>query len=329
MDSARPLYRKLRGLASAVKRKLQPAPARALASSPQTEADPRRLSEQVQLLLVQNRFILYELQRINEAFRYHLLGDPLLAESEQQQTRSSFDYQWSDLHAGVAMADDSAFMSTIQDRICQMVDRPAEWFAGKRVVDIGCGAGRFSYGLLSLGAVVTACDQSEAALRRTAELCQPFANRLATRQINLIEWDEAGDYDLSFCFGVVHHTGNTYLAIRNAALKVRPGGQLFLMIYGFPEDLAGFNEVNRYEALRQELRLLTFEQKKQRLIEQFGPYLAHGWFDATSPRINDLLTFPEISALLQRLGFRNVRRTLEHRNHHLVADRLPLETRTG
>jgi 2-polyprenyl-3-methyl-5-hydroxy-6-metoxy-1,4-benzoquinol methylase len=270
----------------------------------------------------QNRFILYELERLNEIIRNRSLGDVEMGESDQSQTRSSFDWQWADFSSGVAMADDQEFMQNIKAQICQFTDLPEDWFRGKRVVDIGCGAGRYTYGLLSMGASVTACDASEAGLKRTAELCHEYSNKITTQQINLLEWDDEEQYDLAFCFGVVHHTGNTYLAIRNAARKVKPGGRLFLMIYGFPQVRENFQELNSYEELRHKLRLLTFEEKKQALIEQFGPYKAHGWFDATSPRINDLLTFPEIVDLLSRLGFQNIKRTLEHRNHHLIADKI-------
>jgi 2-polyprenyl-3-methyl-5-hydroxy-6-metoxy-1,4-benzoquinol methylase len=284
--------------------------------------DYSQLQGQYQLLTEQNRFILYELQRINETLRYHLLGNISLAEADQLQTRTSFDYQWADFHTGVAMSDDSTFMGQVQTQICQITDLSAEWFRGKNVVDVGCGAGRFSYGMLSMGASVTACDQSEAGLRQTAELCKEFSNHLVTKQINLLEWDGTERFDLVFCFGVVHHTGNTYLAIRNAAQKVKSGGRLFLMVYGFPETLSDFNEINSYEELRQKVRPLSFEEKKKLLIDQFGPYLAHGWFDAVSPRINDLLTFPEIADLLRGLGFQNIKRTVSGRNHHLVADKI-------
>jgi 2-polyprenyl-3-methyl-5-hydroxy-6-metoxy-1,4-benzoquinol methylase len=285
-------------------------------------ADFKQLQDQSRLIAEQNRFILYELKRINESLRYHLLGNTYLAEVDQLQTRSSFDYQWADFHTGVAMSSDPAFMSQIHAHICEMTDLPAEWFPGKQVVDVGCGAGRFTYGMLSMGALVTACDQSEAGLRQTVELCQEFKDQLSTKQINLLEWTEAECFDLVFCFGVAHHTGNTYLAIRNAAEKVKSGGRLFLMIYGFPETLSDFAELNAYEELRQKVRPLSFEAKKKVLIGQFGPSLAHGWFDAVSPRINDLLTFPEIADLLMNLGFQDVRRTVNGRNHHLVADKM-------
>src|SRR5262249_20428209 len=151
------------------------------------------------ILAEQNRFLLYELRRINEFVRSQQLGAVESVETDQSQTCSSFDYQWSDFYAGVAMSNDEKFMATLPSLICQITDLPREWFPGKKVVDIGCGAGRFSFGLLSLGATVTACDQSESALQRVIDLCRPHAGRLSTRQIDLLSWNDQGEYDLGFC----------------------------------------------------------------------------------------------------------------------------------
>jgi len=49
--------------------------------------------------------------------------------------------------------------------------------------------------------------------------------------------------------------------------------------------------------------------------------MAHGWFDAVSPAINDLLTFNEVEELLIYLGFNNIRRTFNNRNLHIIADK--------
>jgi len=277
---------------------------------------------QRRLLVEQTRFIICELRRINQAMRYQLLGNERLTQVDVLQTQASFDYQWHDVPSGIGMPDDKEFMNKVEALTCEMTGLPPDWFSGKTVIDVGCGAGRFTYGLLSLGAFVMACDQSAWALERTTQLCAKFSDRLSTQRINLLEWDDTAAYDLVFCFGVVHHTGNTYLAIRNVARKVKQDGRLFLMVYGFPETLSDYEEVNSYQALRQELRSLTFEEKKKMLAERFGPALAHGWFDAISPRVNDLLTFEEIAELLARLGFRNIKRTMEGRNHHIVADKL-------
>lgn len=286
--------------------------------------DRVNLIKRIRILERQNQFMLFELRRANEAFRNHLLNDPAFGEMDKLQTTQSFDYQWAEYSSGVAMPNDTSFMGQIQSQICQMTDLPADWFKNKRIVDIGCGAGRFTYGMLSMGASVTACDQSDAGLSKTAKLCAEYSDYLTTKKIDLLKWDEVGDFDLVFCFGVVHHTGNTYSAIKNTALKVKPGGRLFLMIYGFPETLDAFEELISYEEVRQVVRTLSFEEKKKYLIDRFGPYYAHGWFDAVSPQINDLLTFEEIADLLATQGFSNIKRTMFGRNHHLVGDKIPV-----
>lgn len=280
--------------------------------------------EEVVFLRQQVRFLLNEVQHVETTLRYYLLHNPTpISPQDVSQTQASFDYQWEHLVYGKALPSDPEFMSELPRLICKLTQRPADWFPGKRVLDIGAGVGRFTHGFLSLGACVTATDCSNHALQRTSELCREYADSLTPLRKDLLQWDDPDTYDLVFAFGVVHHTGNTYLAIRNAAAKVKAGGRLFLMAYGIPQSLADFREVNTYEALRRELYGFSFERKAAILKERFGPELAHGYFDAVSPRINDLLSYEEIKDLLNLLGFHNVKRTLDSRNHHLIADKLP------
>jgi hypothetical protein len=63
------------------------------------------------------------------------------------------------------------------------------------------------------------------------------------------------------------------------------------------------------------------EEKKKTLMEMHGHYLGHGWFDAVSPQINDLLNFSEIVELLKRLGYQNIKRTRDNNNHYIIADK--------
>jgi 2-polyprenyl-3-methyl-5-hydroxy-6-metoxy-1,4-benzoquinol methylase len=268
----------------------------------------------------ETRFLMYETQRLNEQLRSALAAE-WLSYDDQAQTAESFDYQWRDLTHGAALPDDEAFMQAAPDLVCTMTGKPASWFPGRRVVDVGCGVGRFTHALLRLGAKVTACDQSGWALERTARLCAEYDSRLEVRQIDLLAWDETASYDLAFCYGVVHHTGNSYLAIRNVTRKVAEGGSVFLMVYGWPGSEEDARELNHYEALRRELRCMTLQERHRALERRFSPRLAHGYFDAVAPRINDLLTLEEVQELLQRLGFCDVRRTLASRNLHLAAER--------
>jgi SAM-dependent methyltransferase len=139
----------------------------------------------------------------------------------------------------------------------------------------------------------------------------------------LLDWPDDGDrYDLVYCFGVVHHTGNTYRAIYNAARAVREhGGRLFLMVYGFPLAQGDFKAINSYEEQRAKLRFLSFDEKVQALKGQVAANQVHNWFDAASPLINDLLTYEEIADFLQRCGLTNVHKTIDANNHHIAAER--------
>ena len=254
--------------------------------------------------------------------REHMLHAPTRSAYEDAvQTRESFDYQWRKLPTGRNLPSDEAFMESAPELICSLTDLPRGWFPGKRVLDLGAGMGRFSHGLLRLGALVTASDQSAGGLKQAAALCSEWSDSLTLLQRDILDWSDEEAFDLVFCFGVVHHTGNTYLAIRNAAIKVRLGGRLFLMVYGLPRTVEDMKALNNYEALREELYELSLEERAQELLRRFGPDLAHAYFDAVSPQINDLLSFHEIRQLLHRLGFENVRLTVDSRNHHLVADR--------
>jgi 2-polyprenyl-3-methyl-5-hydroxy-6-metoxy-1,4-benzoquinol methylase len=279
---------------------------------------------EVELLRDKVEFLLGEVARINECRHEVEFGQDISADAEQ--TKASFDYQWAKLPSGKALPDDPQFRADLANIICRYCGLEPQWFKGKNVIDVGCGSGRFTYGLLSLGARVTACDQSQAALGAVKELCQEYAANLQVKQFDLLDWpDDGSRYDLVYCFGVVHHTGNTYRAIYNVARAVKDhGGRLFLMAYGYPrgECPVDFKGAIAYEQYRKRLRFLTFDEKVQALKNELDADHVHGWFDAASPRINDLLTYEELVNLLHRCGLTNVRSTVDGHNHHVVAEKL-------
>ena len=128
---------------------------------------------QLPRLREQSEYLTREVNRLNAAQRRQIWRAPERS-TLAGQTRDSFSYQWEHMPTGRALPSDPSFMAGIENHICTITRLPREWFAGKRVIDVGCGIGRYSYGFLKMHAEVTACDQSEAALRRTAELCAPF-----------------------------------------------------------------------------------------------------------------------------------------------------------
>lgn len=92
-------------------------------------------------------------------------------------------------------------------------------WAGKRVLEIGCGIGTDTIRFARAGAIVTAVDLSEESLeiaRRRAEV-YGFADRIqcyCADAETLAEVVPSEPYDLVYSFGVVHHTPHPGEVIR-------------------------------------------------------------------------------------------------------------------
>jgi 2-polyprenyl-3-methyl-5-hydroxy-6-metoxy-1,4-benzoquinol methylase len=251
--------------------------------------------------------------------------------AEQIQTRGSFDYQWKNLPEGRFMIQDERFRKEVTGWITRFTSLPEDWFPGKAVLDAGCGQGRYTWGLCKLGATVSAFDISESGLGRTREHCREFSGTTIFRH-NILEPLPAGRvYDLVWSFGVLHHTGDTHKAFRHVCAAVKPGGYLYLMLYGVPRDgqEGDYTAVNEYDRLRRKTRNKSAEEKIEVIRQEMaagrlaacGEEHVHGYFDAISPSINDLYTFEEIQGWLIQAGFEDIRRTVDDRNHHVIARR--------
>lgn len=265
------------------------------------------------------RYLLDEVSDLRIAIRE--LSAPKAGSHEvQAQTKESFSYQWAEIKEGAHLLGDAAFEATMLELISKYSDFPKTWFPGKRVLDAGCGMGRWSYAFVKLGAEVVAVDQSASGVGHLNKLLTNEP-KFKAQQADLLNPLPFGrEFDLAWCYGVTHHTGNTRLATENVAACVKPGGRIMLMIYGEPRKLHEFTEINTYVEHRRATEDMAFEDKVKYLEARYPKELVHGFFDAISPKINDLHRFDEIATWLHNLGFTNVRRTLDNRNIHLVAD---------
>jgi SAM-dependent methyltransferase len=256
----------------------------------------------------------------------------------RRQTLASFDYQWGELAAGDAMLSDAWFREHVAEILANdLLGLEPAWFQGRRVLDAGCGIGRWTLGLLRLGCDVTAVDASAralAALEQQMSALAPeavAAGRLRTQRVDLLALPEAlaaERFDLVFSFGVLHHTGDTHGALRQIAPLVVPAGVLFLYLYGsrsldLPRRLALFG-------LRTLLSPLSFRGKAFVLQHLLPGRDTHQAFDTFSPLINDVYTHETVEGWLHALGFTEVARTLEYTELYLRARRPggpPLPTR--
>lgn len=110
---------------------------------------------------------------------------------------------------------------------------------GKRFLDIGFGQGLAAYLAAEKNAQVSAIDIAPASLeaaRLTGGLfsvdTQPEFEIASILDTHWLESPRrSGGYDIVHSWGVLHHTGQMYKAIENAADLVKPGGFLILALY--------------------------------------------------------------------------------------------------
>jgi 2-polyprenyl-3-methyl-5-hydroxy-6-metoxy-1,4-benzoquinol methylase len=270
--------------------------------------------------------LVYALNEISELRQFvrMLLADSPTYKAFAGQTAQSFDAQWEHIPHGPMMLSDPAFAEEGVRRLTDLAGRPREWFAGKTILDAGCGNGRWSMTFARLGAQVTAIDVSSAGIAEVTRMSADFP-RFKAVQCNILDPIPLSDrFDVVWNFGVAHHTGDTRRALQNVSEMVKPGGLLCTMIYGEPryERVDDFAEINAYTDVRRAISAMSIAERIAYLKCRFGDVDAHGWFDAASPKINDLHRFDEIREWLVAWRFRDVEQVGENRNLHIRAVRL-------
>jgi len=152
------------------------------------------------------------------------------AEELKEATGKVYGALWNEFPADIA--DEATAM--LRTRLAGNGVDPAR-FAGKRVLDAGCGSGRYSIALSRLGAgEVVGVDFGDAGLA--------FGNRLIAdlgvanvtlRKGSLLDLpfpDES--FDFVYANGTIHHTGDIPLGTREAFRVLRKGGSAWYYVYG-------------------------------------------------------------------------------------------------
>lgn len=125
-------------------------------------------------------------------------------------------------------------------------------------VDVGCGSGLFSYAAFNLGAKhIVSFDVDP--------LCVECCTRLRERAGTPLNWEihqgsvldtcflsTLGRFDVVYSWGVLHHTGQMWQAIRNSIGLVDAGGFYYIALYNRVEGKRGsaywLKQKTRYNA---------------------------------------------------------------------------------
>jgi len=140
----------------------------------------------------------------------------------------SFGDQWQRYRR--VQLDSETGKSLSRDRLFRGTGWTPEELEGELVLEVGCGAGRFTEVLLDSGAHVVAVDASTAvdACRQT---CGDHPNlSIVQADLHALPF-RAGSFDRVFCYGVLQHTPDPERAFRALVEQVRPGGLLAADIY--------------------------------------------------------------------------------------------------
>jgi SAM-dependent methyltransferase/uncharacterized protein YbaR (Trm112 family) len=145
-----------------------------------------------------------------------------------EQYAGSFGFQWNRF----AQLQLDSFNGTrfSEERFRAITGWTRRELEGRRVLDAGCGAGRFAeIACRRDGADLAAFDLS-AAVDACGRNLSPQPPLLCQASIYEPPFPE-GSFDFVYCIGVIQHTPDPERAVRSLCRLVRPGGWIALWIY--------------------------------------------------------------------------------------------------
>jgi len=135
----------------------------------------------------------------------------------------SFGFQWNTFTR--TQLDSQNGNDISEKRLKDFLGKHLEEIKGKNVLEVGCGAGRFTEILLKYGAQVHSTDLSNAVEANYRNFSGGENYQVAQADLYGIPYPFES-FDLVLCIGVVQHTKNPDLSISTLNRYVKPGGVL-------------------------------------------------------------------------------------------------------
>ena len=141
---------------------------------------------------------------------------------------SSFGLQWNTFRT--TQLDSHTGLTISRDRLARIAGGSLDVFKGKKTLEAGCGAGRFTELMLEAGASVFAIDLSNA-VEANHKNCSNFEHYYVA-QADIMDLPVATEqFDIVICIGVIQHTPDPDTTIKVLCSHVKPGGMLLIDHY--------------------------------------------------------------------------------------------------
>ncbi|MEZ6049369.1 MAG: methyltransferase domain-containing protein [Planctomycetaceae bacterium] len=189
---------------------------------------------------------------------------------------------------------------------------------GKRVLDAGCGGGRYAKLVAAAGAELVAVDLTHA-VEKARALCQRETD-IDLNQVQFLQADlkalplEPASFDYVFSIGVMHHDVNTRDLFDAVAKLVKPGGYYAVWLYR--------RNQNWQERVNSLLRSRTIKMSPERLEKwcRLGAFL--GSIPLLNKTLNKVINFSSHSSYENRVCDTFDWYAPQYQHHHTLAELL-------
>lgn len=186
----------------------------------------------------------------------------------QDEHLESFGLQWNKYEVAHDDEDQATFQAKTGTTLSEL--------KGMKVLDAGCGGGRYCKVVGQAGGIVFGADHSSA-VNKAKDLCSHLPNVCFTQaDLKQLPFEEAS-FDFAFSIGVMHHDADTKKVFDAVSKMVKPGGRYSVWLY----------KRNQWwqEIINSGLRSITTKMKPKSL----EPWCKLGAFFGGIPLINKTL----------------------------------------
>ena len=181
-----------------------------------------------------------------------------IARFVEQEHLASFGLQWNRYEVAHDDEDRATFQAKTGVELSEL--------KGLRVLDAGCGGGRYCKVAAEAGANVFGADHTSA-VEKASSLCAHLKNvKLVQADLKQLPF-EPESFDFAFSIGVMHHDRDTRAVFDAVTKMVRPGGRMSVWLYRrntWPQEI-----------INSTLRRITTRMEQERLEPwcRFGAFL--------------------------------------------------------